>query len=323
VRTEDVAHEAPVLIETPLLSVVIPVYRSQAGLDELYKRLHSALDEITPHWEILFVDDCSPDDSWKKLDELVALDPRVRALQLMRNYGQQRAVLTGLAHSQGEFIVTMDDDLQHRPEEIRLLLDTIRSSNADVVIGRYRSKKHGLIRRLGTRVAKWLAEKTIGVPSNLSLTSFRIIRHSVAQEVSKIQHSNPVVGYLLFAVTRRFENVEVHHDPRKVGVSNYSLRDLVDYFLCIVTDYSDWPLRALGGAGCALSAGSFALGGFHLFRYFSGAVTVSGFTTIVLLLTTLSGFILIGLGIIGAYLLRILRRDGPDARVAIRGHLSR
>lgn len=312
--------ESPPL-QPPLLSVVIPVYRSSGGLDELYKRLHAALDEITTRWEILFVDDCSPDDSWQKLDQLVAVDSRVRAIQLMRNYGQQRAVLTGLAHSQGEFIVTMDDDLQHRPEEIRLLLDTIRSSSADVVIGRYRQKKHGLVRRMGTKVAKWLAEKTIGVPPTISLTSFRIIRHEVAQEVSKIRHANPVVGYLLFAVTRRFENVEVHHDARKVGVSNYSLRNLVDYFLCIVTDYSDWPLRALGGAGCMLSFGSFALGGFHLFRYFSGAVSVGGFTTIVLLVTTLSGFILIGLGIIGAYLLRILRRDGPDARVAIRGHL--
>lgn len=316
----DQAHTAAAPA-TPLLSVVIPVYRSSAGLDELFKRLRTAIDEITPNWEVLFVDDCSPDDSWRKLDDLVAADARVRAIQLMRNYGQQRAVLTGLGHSLGEFVVTMDDDLQHRPEEIQLLLDTIRSSSADVVIGRYRDKKHGRLRSLGTRTAKWLAEKTIGVPRHLSMTSFRIIRHGVAQEVSKIQHSNPVVGYLLFAVTRRFENVDVHHDPRKVGVSNYSLRDLVNYFLCIVTDYSDWPLRALGGAGCALSLGSFALGAFHLYRYFIGAVTVSGFTTIVLLLTTLSGFILIGLGIIGAYLLRLLRRDGPDARVSIRGHL--
>lgn len=305
-----------------LLSVVVPVYGSAPMLVELHERLRKALDAITPDWEIVFVEDASPDEAWEVLEELALRDPRVRAIQLMRNYGQQRAVLCGLAHSRGEFVVTMDDDLQHRPEEIALLYDAIRSGDADVVVGRYRQKQHGWHRRLATHVVRWLAQKTIGVPRSLSLTSFRIMRRCVAREVVKIDHSNPVVGYLLFAVTRRVRNVDVHHDVRKLGGSSYSLKGLVDYFLCMVIDYSDWPLRAVGGSGFLLSLGSFALGAFYLYRWATGAITVSGFTTLVLLLTFLSGFVLTGIGIIGSYLVRVLRRGGPDSRIAVRTRLD-
>jgi dolichol-phosphate mannosyltransferase/undecaprenyl-phosphate 4-deoxy-4-formamido-L-arabinose transferase len=304
--------------EGVLLSVVVPVYGSAPMLVELHERLQKALDEITPDWEIVFVEDASPDEAWEVLEELAARDSRVRAIQLMRNYGQQRAVLCGLAHSRGELVVTMDDDLQHRPEEIALLYDAIRDGDADVVVGRYRQKQHGWHRRLGTHLVRWLAQKTIGVPRSLSLTSFRIMRRCVAREVVKLDHSNPVVGYLLFAVTRRVRNVDVHHDVRKLGGSSYSLKGLVDYFLCMVIDYSDWPLRAVGGSGFLLSLGSFALGAFYLYRWSTGAITVSGFTTLVLLLTFLSGFVLTGIGIIGSYLVRVLRRGGPESRIAIR-----
>ena len=308
--------------ETCELSVVVPVYGSAPMLVELAERLIKALDEITPAWEIVFVEDSSPDEAWEVIEEIAEGDQRVRAIQLMRNYGQQRAVLCGLAHARGRFVVTMDDDLQHRPEEIALLYRTIHTGNADVVIGRYRQKQHGVHRRLATAVVKWLAQKTIGVPRDLSLTSFRIIRRCVVREVVKLEHTNPVVGYLIFAVTRRVENVDVHHDVRKIGGSSYSLRGLLDYFLCMVIDYSDWPLRAVGGFGFLLSLGSFGIGAFYLYRYATGAIGVSGFTTLVLLLSFLSGFVLTGLGVIGSYLVRILRRGGPDSSIAVRERLE-
>jgi dolichol-phosphate mannosyltransferase/undecaprenyl-phosphate 4-deoxy-4-formamido-L-arabinose transferase len=307
----------------PEISVVVPVYRSETMIPELHRRLVESLDKLVSSWEILFVDDGSPDGVWGVLESLAERDPRVRAIQLMRNYGQQRAVLCGLAHSLGDFVVTMDDDLQHRPEEIGLLFDAIRASNVDVVIGRYREKKHSALRRLGTRVVKWIAEHTIGVPPSIALTSFRMIRGDVARLVARIEHTNPVVGYLLFAVTRRMANVDVHHDVRRAGRSGYGMRDLVDYLLCMVIDYSDWPLRAVGGAGVLLSLGSFGLGAFTLVRYLSGAIRVSGFTTVVLLLTFLFGFVLTSLGIIGSYLLRVLRRGGPDSSVYVRSPKER
>lgn len=307
--------EAPL---RPLLSVVIPVYRSEGSLDDLWTRLRAALEKITPHWEIVFVEDCSPDGVWAKIERIAASDGRVRPFQLMRNYGQQRAIQFGLSQSEGDYVVTMDDDLQHRPEEIVTLLTALEASRADVVIGRYREKKHGLVRRIGTRVVKWLAEKTVGVPPALSLTSFRLMRREVAHAVARIRHSNPVVGYLLYAVTTRIVNAEVEHDPRRVGTSNYTFRDLIDYFLCMVIDYSDWPLRAVSGMGFLISLASFSAAIFYVYRWLTGAIQVGGFATIVVLVTLLSGFVLIGLGIIGSYLVRTLRQHGPSSYVTVR-----
>ena len=304
--------------DAPEISVVIPVYRSAAMLETLYGRLVSALDALARDWEIVFVEDASPDDSWRVLERLAGRDARVRPLRLMRNYGQQRAVLAGLARARGDVVVTMDDDGQHRPEEIGLLLEALECSDDDVVIGRYREKKHGMVRRLGTLAVKWLAERTIGIPPSLAMTSFRAMRGGVARAVGQLEHTNPVVGYLIFAVTRRVSNVDVHHDDRIAGVSNYGLKDLVDYMLCMVIDYSDWPLRAVGGAGMLLSLGSFALGLGYLVQYARGAITVGGFTTMVLLLTFFFGFTLTALGIIGSYLVRVLRRGGPDCQVHLR-----
>lgn len=302
----------------PLISVVVPVYRSEGSIDALYQRLVESLDKISPHWEIVFVEDCSPDGVWAKIERIAESDGRVRPFQLMRNYGQQRAIQFGLSQSEGDFVVTMDDDLQHRPEEIVTLLSALEENRADVVIGRYREKKHGLVRRIGTRVVKWLAEKTVGVPPTLSLTSFRMMRREVAHAVARIRHSNPVVGYLLYAVTTRIVNAEVEHDPRRVGTSNYTFRDLIDYFLCMVIDYSDWPLRAVSGMGVLISLASFSAAIFYVYRWLSGAIQVGGFATIVVLVTLLSGFVLIGLGIIGSYLVRTLRQHGPGSYVTVR-----
>ncbi len=316
--TDDLHSHASSVPYRPLISVVIPVYGSAGSLEELRRRLSEALEKITPHWEVIFVDDCSPDDAWRHLERFAADDSRVRIFQLMRNRGQQRAVLYGLGVAEGDHVVTMDDDLQHRPEEIARLLEALERTGADVVVGRYRAKRHGPLRRLATRVVKWLAERTVGVPPALSLTSFRIMQREVAHAAARIRHANPVVGYLLFSVTRRIVNVDVEHDPRAVGASTYSLGDLVAYFSCMVVDYSDWPLRAVSGTGILLSLGSFG-GAFYYFgSWLAGSIRVDGFATIVILLTSLFGFVLIGLGVIGSYLVRALRQNGPDSIVTIR-----
>jgi len=322
--TESLIHHGEIGFESkPIeVSVVIPVYRSQGMIEELYERLSLALDQFCGSWEILFVEDASPDDSWRALEKISERDSRVHAIQLMRNYGQQRAVLCGMAHSRGEFVVTMDDDLQHRPEEIQLLVETLSASDDDVVIGRYREKKHSFVRRLGTRFVKWLAKTTIGVPPSLSLTSFRAIRGDIARAVSRLEHTNPVVGYLIFAATHRVSNVDVHHDERRLGESNYTFLSLVDYLMVMVIDYSDWPLRAISGAGIGLSGVSFALGIGYFAQFMTGAIAVSGFTTVVLLLTFLFGFVLTALGVIGSYLVRVLRRGGPDCTVLVRSQMN-
>lgn len=289
------------------LSVVIPVYRSAPILPELHARLSAALAKLTSNYEIIFVDDNSEDGSWQELLRLREQDPRVRLVQLMKNFGQQRAVLCGLAHSKGKLVVTMDDDLQQRPEEIGVLIDHLKTQDLDVVIGRYAAKQHGFLRGLGTKLVKATAQSTVGIPKTLDLTSFRAMRRQVVEQVVPLRSTNPVVGFLLFSVTRRIGNVTVSHDPRRHGDSSYSLRSLINYFLCMVIDYSDLPLRFVGWVGFLASLTSLGLGAYYLALYVTGRIGVSGFITQVLLLVFFSGLILMSLGIIGSYLIRILQ----------------
>ena len=292
----------------PEISIVIPVYRSAGGLPELHRRLTAALNELVgDDWQIVYVDDVSPDDAWQVLSQLRDDDPRVVQIQMMKNVGQQRAVLAGFEYATGRYVVTMDDDLQQRPEEIGLLYETIQSKDMDVVVGRYPQKKHGLVRNAGTRAVKTAALHTVGVPREIDLTSFRIIRQEIVQEVVKLDNPSPVVGYMLYQVTPRFANVDVHHDPRTLGGSTYGFSRLVEYFMQMILDYSDIPLRMVGYAGFFVAMASFGLGLYFLWAYLSGAVKVAGWTSLVLLLSFFSGLILMSLGIIGIYLVRILR----------------
>ncbi|MCA9603393.1 MAG: glycosyltransferase family 2 protein [Myxococcales bacterium] len=309
-------------MDRPLISVVIPVYRGAAFLEELHRRLATTLEAITPAYELVFVDDCSVDDSWAVLTKLAEGNAHTRLVRLMKNHGQQRAVLCGLEHAQGEFVVTIDEDLQHRPEEIALLYNEIRSSDADVVVGRFENKKHGFVRGIGTRVVKWVASVTIGVPRDLDLTSFRIIRRKTVDEVLRLRNTNPVVGFLLYHVTHRFKNVVVNHDPRRSGKSGYTFKALVDYFLCMIIDYSDLPLRAVGYFGFGSAVMSVVLGVYYLQLYVRHRIGVAGFPTIVLLIILFSGLILMSLGIIGSYLLRILQSANVTRMYAVRDRVG-
>ncbi len=300
------------------ISVVIPVFRSKPMLDELCSRLSTALEELHITFEIVFVDDASEDGSWEELLRLQQREPRIRLVQLMKNSGQQRAVLCGLHYSKGKYVVTMDDDLQQRPEEIAILYDAIRQKNLDVVIGKYTTKKHGLLRTLGTYAVKLVAYHTIGVPRELDLTSFRMLRREVVAEVVKLRSTNPVIGFLLFSITRRIQNTVVTHEPRKTGKSTYRLRDLVNYFLCMIIDYSDLPLRFVGWVGCLSSITSLLLALHYLRLYLTNRIGVSGFMTQVLLIIFFSGLILMTLGIIGSYLIRILRATNTTDMYIVR-----
>lgn len=300
------------------VSVVIPTYGNANGLPALHERLLGALEALGRSFEVIYVDDCSPDDSWNVLQQLRAGDDRVHLLRLLRNVGQQGAVLCGMDHARGRWVVTMDDDLQHRPEEIQTLLEAISQSGDDAIIGRYDTKKHGLVRRMGSRLVKGLARRTVGIPVELDMTSFRVIRNEIVREMMLLYNPSPVVGYLLFQVTPRISNVEVHHDVRFSGKSNYSFRHLIRYFTQMVLDYSDLPLRVAGYVGFAVASGSFVLSIYYFLRALRGTIAVQGWATLVLLLTFLCGLILMTLGIIGIYLVRILRSVNAPTRFVVR-----
>ena len=292
--------------ETPEYSVVVPVYNSQHILPTLHQRLTAVMVSLGKPYELVFVEDCGPDDSWTVMKELAAKDSHVVAVQLMRNSGQGNATLCGLGHAEGRIIMTMDDDLQHPPEEIPLLIRHLCDHpELDVVIGAPREENRGMFRRMGSRMINRLNNMFFTRRTGLRLTAFRAMRRAVAKHVTKIHSPYPSVSQMLFSITDRVENITVGHQERLEGSSGYTLARLIKQTFTMIITFSVIPLRVLafiGGIGIAVSV---FMGCFYLMRYFTGGIGVPGWTSLLLVLLTTSGFVFFAFGILGEYVYRI------------------
>ena len=286
------------------LSIVIPVYRSAAALGELTARLMAALEKLNLAYEIIFVDDDSPDDSWSVLSKLQAQYPgRVCAVRLMRNFGQHNALMCGLRHARGRYVITMDDDLQHPPEEIPKLLQAIEHTQADLVYGVPRRKKHNRWRNLGSMVVT--AFYRLVFRSRVQPSAFRIIRRELVEAVLSYNLNYTYLDGLLAWNTQRIAEVEVEHRPRASGRSGYSLSKLLVLALNLFTNFSLLPLQAVSVMGFVASLGGLGLGAYYLGRYLFGEVAVPGYASTIVAVLVLGGLQLLALGVMGEYLGRV------------------
>lgn len=307
--------------DIPTYSVVIPVYSSERILPELHRRLTAVMQGLGKPYEIIFVDDCGRDNSWNVLQKLVAGDPAITAIQLMRNSGQSNATLCGLAHARGGAIITMDDDLQHPPEEIPALIEAL-GMDVDVVMGVPKEKKHNWFRRLGSGVMHDINCYLLGKDRSLRFTSFRLMRRAVVDGLLTLRTLSPALGPMINSVTHRIINVTVKHAPRKEGRSGYTFRRLFSQSMSNLIGYSMLPLRLLavmGGVGIILSM-AFAV--VLVVRYLMGGINVPGWTTIALLLVLISGFNFFAFAIIGEYVLRILQRVNATPQYFVRARIT-
>jgi dolichol-phosphate mannosyltransferase/undecaprenyl-phosphate 4-deoxy-4-formamido-L-arabinose transferase len=264
--------------------------------------------KISPHYEIIFVDDASPDDSWKILQQMRFKDHRVKIIQHTRNFGQHKATLCGLQYSKGDFVITMDDDLQHPPEEIPKLIETIKKNDEiDAVFASYESKQHSWFRNLGANAINAITSYVFIKNKGLKLTSFRIMRRPIVNELENARYHNPRIGQLLLRITHRITNVQVKHHPRKLGRSSYSFRRLVSDSLDNILSNSSLPLQIVSYVGFGSSLLSVVLSLYYLYKYLFVGIIVPGWTTIILLLLFFFGILFFSLGIVGEYLIRILR----------------
>jgi dolichol-phosphate mannosyltransferase/undecaprenyl-phosphate 4-deoxy-4-formamido-L-arabinose transferase len=225
----------------------------------------------------------------------------------MRNFGQHSALICGFRFCRGHYVITLDDDLQHPPEEIPKLIECMKTQDCDAVIARYQKKQHAFYRNLGTRVLRWFTKSTLGIPKHLDLTSFRLMKRAAVDALLEFRVASPRVGLMLCSVTKNLVNVETRHESRKVGRSGYSLRRLVSFMIDNTLSYSSLPLKMTSWLGFSSAGLSFVVAVYFLTKYLAGGTSVSGFTTIVLLVTFFSGAILMTLGIVGEYLVRIIR----------------
>jgi glycosyltransferase involved in cell wall biosynthesis len=239
------------------LSVVIPVYNSENSIGSLIERLGETLKGIA--YEVILVNDGSRDSSEKVCTHLAQTRPEVTFISLRRNFGEFNAVMCGLNYVQGTFCVMIDDDFQNPPEEILKLVQTAREGNFGAVYTYYEKKEHALYRNFGSRFVNWITSYLLNKPKDLYLSSFKLIRQEVVQEIIKYTGPYPYIDGLLFRVTHNIGRVKVSHSKREQGQSNYTPRKLISLFLNILFCYSALPIRLFMPIGLTLVGVGFIL----------------------------------------------------------------
>ena len=298
-----------------LYSVVVPVYNSEHTLGELYTRLEKVFREtLKEDFELILVDDGSKDRSYEIMTELREKDHRVRIIQMARNFGQHPALLCGFAHVKGEFVVTMDDDLQHQPEELPKMVRTMQERpDVDVIIASYEGRKHGPIRKLGTKFSVWATSKMLGKDPDLQITSYRLIRRFLVDAMVKTNTYLPQIGNLLIRSSNRIINVPVQHADRAYGKSGYSFKRLLKDLIYDITTHTAFPLLLVRNIGIVSFLISVILSVCYLVRYFTLGISVQGWTSLMLVMLAFFGLILLSIGIMGIYLMNILNEAKKNA----------
>jgi len=288
----------------PAISIIIPVYNGRSSLPELLRRLLEVLPGICAAFEIIFVDDGSPDESWTLLRELADADPRCKAIRMMRNYGQHNALLCGIRAASHPVIVTMDDDLQHPPEEIPKLLDQMRHGY-DVVYGTFPEERHGLLRNMASQITKKVLRKAMGVDAAENVSAFRVFRTDLREAFAGYKGPQPNIDVMLSWGTTSFGKASVRHEARKTGTSGYTLRKLAVHALNMITGFTVLPLQLASLIGLLLTLGGIALLAFVIGRYMIEGTTMQGFPFLASIICLFSGAQLFALGIMGEYFARM------------------
>jgi glycosyltransferase involved in cell wall biosynthesis len=285
------------------LSVIVPVYGSVESLPLIVDRVRNALQpEPAISFEIIFVDDCSPDPgSWPMLLSLAEKNAEVRAAQLTRNFGRTGAVLAGVKLARGDWIAIMDDDLQHRPEDIPRLW---AEREHDVVLAQFDQKIHGLTARLGSALVTVLEHWLLGLPKQLKNSAFMLIKTSIAKIMLQMPSPHPFLPALIMEITDDVVGVRATHDPRHDGKPVYSFTRRVKLFANLMINNSALLLRGIAAAGITMSSLSFLYGAVLLLR---GASDVPGWTSLMVVTLIIGGLVLMSLGVAGEYLVRIIR----------------
>jgi glycosyltransferase involved in cell wall biosynthesis len=281
------------------LSIVVPVYRGAATVGTLV----AELSKLRPEGgiEIVLVNDGSPDNSGDVCRELAqtATVP-LTYIEHARNFGEHNAVMTGLRHARGAYVITMDDDLQNPPEEVIKLYDHCRLGGFDVVYTRYAVKEHEGWRNLGSRFANWVADQLMDKPKGLYLSSFRCMSALAVGEVIKYRGPYPYVDGLLMQVTQRLDSIEVKHFARVEGRSNYTVRRLVRLWLNLATNFSVLPLRLAIFAGVAMGILGLVAAAWVIIEAMFGE-TPSGWASLMTVVLLVAGVQFLVMGVMGEY----------------------
>jgi glycosyltransferase involved in cell wall biosynthesis len=286
-------------------SVVIPVYNSSRALIELVERLSKVfVQQLDASFEIILVNDCSPHaQTAVLLKELLESVPQVTVIQLTRNYGQHAATLCGIGRTSGQTVITMDDDLQHFPEELPKLL---AFKDHDIVFGNYEEPKHSAFRLLGSSVKAKLDTVLFNKPKDVKFSSYRIISRPVADYIGAASIAMPYIPALLMQASRDAVSVKIEHGHRAEGVSTYSMRKLLGFFGTMLFNHSHLPLRLISLLGASISGLSFLFTIFLVLKKIFVHTSVTGWTSLIIAILFIGGLTMLSIAVIGEYMVRIL-----------------
>jgi glycosyltransferase involved in cell wall biosynthesis len=286
------------------ISVVIPCYRSARTLPALVTRLDAVMPGLTSAYEVILVVDDSTVETWSTACELARDHASVRAIRMARNYGQHSAVMAGVRAATHDVIITMDDDLQHLPEEVPKLVAAL-TEDLDLVYGVAATEEHSAVRSLASRTVKSGISRLLGVKNARDLSAFRIFRSFMRSGFDSITGPDISVDVALSWVTTRVTSIEVHMADRTEGRSGYSVRSLTRHAINMILGYSTAPLRFVTYLGLCVGVGGFAVFIRLIWLYFEGNTTVAGFTTIASLVAIFASAQMIAIGVLGEYVGRI------------------
>lgn len=285
------------------LSIVIPVYNSATILPKLVDKICTEMEkeQLSDQFELLLINDCSPDNSWQVINELAIQYPFVKGISLRRNFGQHNATMAGLNHVSGDIVVIMDDDLQHPPEEIGEMIAAI-SNGYDVCYTRYLNRKHPLWKKLGSEFNDWASSKFLGKPKGLYLSSFKAIRKGVADEVVKYDGPYAYVDGLILDVTRSITSIDIEHQARLEGEGNYRLLSSISLWMKMATSFSVSPLRFASLMGFSLSLLSIIMIAIIVIQKITDPGIAAGWASLIATILFIGGVQTLCIGMIGEYL---------------------
>lgn len=288
-----------------LISFVIPCYRSAKTIKGVVEELTTAMTAIDGYeYEIILVNDCSPDDTFSVIRQLCSENARIKGINLARNFGQHAALMAGFRFVKGDFVVCLDDDGQTPADEVGKLIAGLEEG-ADVVYAKYEHKRHSWFRNFGSRLNDLMTRVMLGKPKDLYVSSYFAARRFVITEVLRYENAYPYIIGLVLRTTKNIKNVTVTHREREVGTSGYTMSKLIGLWINGFTSFSVKPLRmaTMLGAFCAFLGFAYAI--YTVIKKFINPAVPVGFSSLMSAIMFIGGMLMLMLGLIGEYIGRI------------------
>ncbi|MDE7224670.1 MAG: glycosyltransferase family 2 protein [Acetatifactor sp.] len=309
-------------IKLKKISFVIPCYRSEHTVEHVVAEIQETMKDMRQYeYEIVLVNDCSPDGTLAVIRRLCEKEPQIKGISFARNFGQHAALMAGLRQSQGDYVVCLDDDGQTPANEAGKLLDKLEEGY-DAVYASYNHKQHSAFRNLGSKVNELMTRIMLEKPGNLYISSYFAVRRFVVEDMIRYENSYPYVIGLVLRATKNITNVEVQHREREEGTSGYTLKKLLGLWFNGFTAFSVKPLRIATSVGCLSAAAGFLYGLYTIVKRLLNPAVPIGFSSIMAAIVFFGGMIMIMLGLIGEYIGRIYISLNNSPQYVIRERIN-